>query len=291
MTWNPTEEFFSKEAAENITWKMKRYTAFDFPLKFFECKMQGFETEVSGYAVADKTEIATKKAFAEAWERLWFHKQSKESKEISNTSGFAAGSTNEMAQQNAKEELIERAVLMRAWQSQAGWQKGKFSTLKCKYIQFALYLKGWSIEVYDLDSSQGTVKCLFAKHTKLGLIFDSCFANDKSQCEKKLLYSILKNIYLPKLEPLERLAEYAKPLDHARFYADPENLPAFNFLKSKENVPAYFELENPELLQTTLLYKAGNFPAVALCQHPSWPKISWGRASIQGKNPCPHPLA
>ena len=241
--------------------------------------------------MSSQGEMAMKKAFAEAWERLWFLKQNKTEPELSNTSGFAAGEDSKMAITNAKHELIERAVLMSAWQNQIGWRSVKFSSFKTKFTQFALFLKGWRLEIYDLDSSEGIVKCLFAKHTHYGFIFDSCYVVKKIPSEQKLIYSILKNIFLPRLAPIENLSETAQPIEHARFYSDPKNLSVLDFLKSAKDSEFKFQLENPDLIQARLLHEAGTFPAVAFCQHPTWPKISWGRSSIQGKNPWPHPLA
>ena len=196
-----------------------------------------------------------------------------------------------MAMQNAKEELIVRALLNLAWQTQTGWRKTNFKGLKNKYIQFALILKGWRLRIYDLHSTEGHVKSIFATHSENGLIFDSCFNSDRKMSEQKLLYSILKNISLPKLEPFSDLPDVAKPLDHAKFYTDPKNLNALKFLDTNQTSDKIFTLKNPNLLETIILNKAGTFPAVAYCQHPTWPKISWGSSSIKGKNLWPHPLA
>lgn len=291
MNWNPEPDFFNRKAQNNVTWQQKQFSSWEFPLHFFECKIQGFGYTANGYAVDSDAHKAMTKAFAEAWERLWFYKTNATNKEISSTSGFAAGASNEMAIQNAREELIERAILLKAWSSQSGWRKSKIKLFKSKYIQFALILKGWQLELFEIHSNLGEVKCLFAKHRDRGLIFDSCYSNEGKTSEIKILNSILKNIFLPRLTPLKTLNEKALPVDHARYYCDPTNLKAFEFLKKQTHNKFVFELESPDLIETTILHQAGDLPAVAYCQHPTWPKISWGTSSIQGKNPWPHPLA
>jgi len=270
---------------------MRNYTAIDFPLRLFECKMQAFGLQTIGYAVDSDNEAALIKSFAEAWERIWFSKLVKQEHGPKNSNGFAAGSTNEMALENAEQELIERAMLLKAWQTQVGWNKTSLSSFKLKMIQFALWLKGWRLQVFDLNSNLGQVKCFFASHSDRGLIFDSCFVKTRKESEIKGVYSILKCIALPKITKMDELPAKAKPVDHARFYANPGNLKAIEFLNLQIKKDTTIELENPELINQKLLHEAGEFPAVALCQHPTWPKLSWGTNSIQGANPWPHPLA
>ncbi len=292
MKWDPSLEFFLKCSYQDITWQLKSFSESTFPLNFIECKMQRLEQISLGYAVESSQDLAVKKSFAEAWERLCFSNiYSENNLEFRNTSGFAAGDSLAMASKNAKEELIERAVFLTAWQSQSGWRKVNFSKLKTRYLKFALSLKGWKLDLYDLKSSEGIVKCLVARHKDRGLVFDSAFCENSFSTELKLLNSVLKNIFLPSVNPINKLTENSRPIDHAKFYASPEHLKSLDFLSLDLNAGVVFKLENPELLETNVIYDEEDFPTVVACSHPTWPKISWGTNSIQGKNPWPHPLA
>jgi hypothetical protein len=275
-----------------ITWELLKHSSKFFPFYFYECKMNGFDQTSFGYS-ADKVETAAiQKAFAEAWERIWLihlNKSDPKFSEILNSNGFAAGKTEAMAIKKAKEELIERAVLIEAWQQQRGWNKINIKSFSNKLLAIGLYLKGWKTFIFEINSNAGTVSTCFILHKKFGAIFDSCFKAEDA--EEKLLTSVIKNSFFQKAENYPDLPEKGSPESHRQFYSNPVNLKAFDFLMSNKSKIDSIYLQDLDKLFASLIVSADVFPAVAKAYNNSWAELSWGKQSIKGKNPWPHPLA
>lgn len=275
-----------------ITWEFVQYTGKLFPFSFYECKINGFNEQAFGHSV-DRSDIkAMQKAFAEAWERLWLKHLNNVNpafSQVQNSNGFAAGATDAMAIQKSREELIERAVLLQAWQFKKGWKKTKVKSFKNQLLRIGLALSGWKTHMFEVHSNSGSVLASFIIHKRLGVIFDSCFNSDNA--EEKLLMSLAKNSYFQVSEDSAQLPPIGIPEDHRRFYAVPKNSKAFQFLIKGDFSTESVTLSDTDKITVAVLNSAKNFPAVAYASNASWDKLYWGTQSIKGINSWPHPLA
>ena len=83
------------------------------------------------------------------------------------------------------------------------------------------------------------------------------------------------------------------PLDQMRFYRNVENLKALDFL-THENISSDQLIELPchDQTKSKIIFEGSKtLPAVCFSYNEKWPKLTWGKNSIVGKNPWPHPLA
>ena len=282
----------SNGAEALITWEFAQYTGGLFPFNFYECKISGFNQTAFGHSVDRSNLKALQKSFAEAWERLWLkHLNSSNPvfSQVENSNGFAAGATDSMAQEKAKEELIERAVLIQAWQQKTGWKKVRVQRFKNKLLCVGLALNGWKTYMFEVSSGASNVLTCFIIHKQLGTIFDSCFYSDFA--EEKLLMSVAKNSYFQKTANSVQLPSVGTPEDHRQFYSVPANSEAFQFLIKGDFTKAPVKLFDLDKISINLLTPAQNFPAVAYASNPAWDKLTWGTQSIKGINSWPHPLA
>jgi hypothetical protein len=207
------------------------------------------------------------------------------------SNGFAAGSSDEHAILASRNELIERVVLLTAWRSKSGWSRNTKMSPRSRLLCFALKLKGWSVNLFDLKSNIGTVKACLAIHKRYGAIFDTSFSDNEVQSEKKVIDSVAKNTFFAKELNFFDLPHIGFPEDHLKFYSVVENIKAFDFLLHEPLSNATIEISKFDSLETHLIVPAGMFPAVALSINPRWPKLVWGKNSISGLNSWPHPLA
>lgn len=277
-----------------IKWNFIQHTERLFPFYFFECEMEAWGRRTSGFSVSNQQGLAAKKSFAEAWERICLLEYAKRKVlplNIHSSNGFAAGDTNAMAIQNSRNELIERAVVLKAWSEAKGWNPAKISSLKNRLLISAMRLKGWELSFFELKSNLGTVQTCLALHSELGAIFDSTFGASVYEGEEKLLSSIIKNTFFQISKNGYQMPEVAHPEDHRLFYSDARNIEAFDFLYSENIRDHIIQINNTEATISELIIEAGDFPAVARTSNAYWPQLTWGLQSITGTNKWPHPLA
>ncbi len=277
-----------------ISWRFSKYSDRLFPFPFYECRMTGWGMESFGFGVSRNETQAVQKSFGEAWERLWLNKLASEDvvrDQIKTSNGFAAGRTDQMALINSKNELIERAVMMKAWSEKTGWVRTKPRSVGNRFLVWGLRLKGWQTSLFDIKSNLGQVKACLIQHSRLGSIFDTSFVSDETTVEEKLLLSVIKNSYFQNPKDNFDLPENGGPDDHRDFYSVPKNNDAFVFLKGHGVCEATVKFSNEDRIKSKLVVCAGDFPAVAYSSNASWPAFCWGRHSIGGTNPWPHPLA
>lgn len=277
-------DFESLGEQASIQWEFSAYKS-PFQMHIISCEMTGFSKNSKGTGVHWDKSKAIVLAFAEAWERLWYLKEVSVIEK--STSGMAAGSTLQMAQKNASEELIERVVLLSAWREQKGWRKGSGLSMKEHLLLIALRLQGWRIDFFDLSSDIGDVRVILGRHAERGALFDSCFKGVGTA--EKLLLSFLRMMLVPVSRDINEFPEQGSPIDHLRFYANPKHLEAFEFIETVDPKP--IEIGGLESLEVVSLVEPSQFPAVARASNKAWPKLTWGKSSIQGNNPWPHPLA
>lgn len=303
--WVPTGDFLSAKFADwhdkdghthKIEWHFSKISTSYFPVQIYECRISGFGFTASGYGTSSVADDALIKSFAEAWERLWFirlRRIDENFKGIFSSNGFASGSSNNMALENARQELIERSVLLKAWQSKSGWKKTRSGKLRHKFILFALGLLGWRVNFFSLSHSP-EVSAILGRHQEKGAVFDTSFDSNNACVHEKLLNSLIKSIALRIDIPSNyTLPVNGDPDDHNYFYCDPKNLAAFDFLDTaqRDQEEANISLSDFDKIVSTLLVPSSNFPAVAFAFHPEWPVLDWGQSSIHGENQWPHPLA
>lgn len=273
----------------NLKIEYNNYKLGFWPVEFFQCVIQDGALKSYGYAIERSKGLAKLKSFNEAVERLSFKRLSKE-KKYSSTTGFAAAENLNEAIVYAKQELIERELLKRAWAFRRGWHQISRKNLLNKILITLLRLHGWEVSLYEVQShfKKHTVLCGLAIHKNFGAVFDSSYFCG-SYTEDKIINSLIRQIYFFKPSNNVEFAEIGTPQDHKSFYANPKNLSAFDFLKSSEQ-EAQIELDHVDEIQVEI-HSNEKMPVIAIASNSFWNSFSWGRQSIFGANPYPHPLA
>lgn len=290
----------SNTKSVDFSWKFDRIEIGPALISCVRCTLQGSELEVTGYGEALWLGTAVKKCLAEAWERWWLlyliKSDNDEWKFIESSNGFAAALDRKLAVQAAQHELIERQILLNAWQSQEGWSHYKPKSLLANFIISLLAKWCWRGHFYLLESDTGhSILCGIYLHDELGSIFDATYLNrnNKTKAELKLTLSLLRSAKISESTPIDPKFELgldSQPSDHAKFYRNPYNNKAFDFLKTQPE-HAKINLDRIKDISTKVIYDLKEMPSVAVAFHPSWTVLRWGTQSIAGKNPWPHPLA
>ena len=250
-----------------------------------------------GYGDSLLRSSARAKAHGEAWERLWLAKLSQEQEGSLSSNGFAAGKTESDAHHAARMELIERAALLEAWREPRRWGSVRihlsYSPLKASLIRFF----GWSIEIFQILNQEGIyVLAGLCTHPTKGAVFDTSAGTSYQALSKKIMSSLLRQVLLSSAKTsqspktMESLPHRGEPADHASFYLEPAHLLAFEKIRNSEHL-ASCTLAGMNKIQIQTLPTPPGAPFVARATHPDWPQLTWGKQSIQGENPYPHPLA
>ena len=278
----------------NISWKLTQLRTRYLPIFLYQCKIEGWGLQAFGFGAARSKLEAAQKSYAEAWERLWINYLSHTDVnfyDVKNSNGFAAGLSNQMAIDNSKSELIERSVVLEAWAEQSGWSILRPMSLKNRLINFGFKIQGWRHDLFKVSSNAGPVLVSLLRNDEKGAIFDATFGGSLYDCEVRLFLSALKNSYFHKATWTEDIPFEGIPEDHRKYYSNPNHLAAFDFLNQKNSPSTEVILPHLDKVRTTVIVKAGPFPAVAYSSHPSWPSLSWGKNSTRGLNTWPHPIA
>lgn len=272
------------------------------PISLVECKLTGLGRQVSGYGHSLMYRDSLTRAFAEAWERLWVELLGLDGADGASaphsSNGYASGATPFEAEAAARRELIERAVLLTAWNTRKGWRRMSVTGLMNRVLSAALDAQGWSVALFALDELRlGSVICGLGTRRHGGAIFDSAYLGpdlDGAMAQSKILRSLLAKAVVLERNPsaYSPLPERGSPTSHRDFYTEPANLAAFDFIFDRTSRPEPIELGDYDALVSAVRISVAGFPYVASADHPCWPRLSWGRWSIQkGGNEWPHPLA
>ncbi len=291
--WNP----FDRSLAQ-VRWSFRSIREFNLPISWVTCEVTALGVSSSGGGEGLFFRTALVKALAEAWERWWM-KYLLRSGVCSpmSSNGFAAGRTRDDAFKAAKMELIERTVLLRAWKGRSGFQLYSPKDWLSRLLLNSTEIKGWRYSFFLIPTgSEFFVLTLLARHSDLGSVFDSiCSFELSRQVERKLTLSVLRSIWIhertPKPAAWWEFPDNGGPEDHALFYRRPENSVAFDFLNIPKKIDVEALASDSSSIATQMIYPGDLMPAVALATHPQWEPLSWGKQSIGGVNPFPHPLA
>lgn len=294
---------------QNLSWTFKKIQLKFKWLQFFECEITDGKISSHGYGHSFFIQRACEKALSESIERLYFKKQQKLDPTIISSNGFAAAPTEKLARQNAIDELIERQILLLAWSSRQGWHRYELRSPLSKVLKSEIEKFGWRLKIFAITAkieTHLTLLCAIAHHEIFGTVFDSNLLHSRVS-EIKLLQSIAKSacyaeIFKQRESPI--LPDIGKPNDHAEFYRNPKNDAAFDFLTKEDlgltahHVPKHklrkaepIELSGAEETQIETIFDQQTFRYVARANNKNWIPLNWGRQSIFGKNPFPHPLA
>lgn len=308
--WKPSLRFLRSGQAEFsvgstkkelIQWNFQSIDT-DFPLfSCVRCEMTGFGLKEAGYGDGMLLKTATIKAFAEAWERLILSHSRKNGVladlRVSSSNGFAAGPTTEAATRNATNELLERHLFLDAWQSQQGWQPYLIKGALNSFLVHHLVRRRWDTRFFRITSGAGsTVLAGISQHKKFGTVFDSHLIENTrpNMTSRKLILSLVRASLLQEecdIGDSFELPEAGKPQDHARYYRHPKSQPAFDFLTTQKDTTDSILLKNLQEIKTLSILPVTQFPAVSYAYNPHWAPLNWGKQSIHGVNPFPHPLA
>lgn len=307
--WKPGLAFLRSQNADAslandfkmpITWQFCEIGTARLPFHYIRCDMKCFEFETVGQGYSTSLVQAMRQALAEAWERMWLRIPHKlplfEDFDFTSSNGFAAGATSSAALNSARDELIERSVILTAWQNMTGWQPKKPISLTFKLLKSALINDGWTVRLFKIEEvTFGPVLAALATHPEKGSVFDSKTIGDLSVawCESKLIHSLFRSIFAQSKFEQDNtvLPDSGGPEDQAAFYRNPTAIQAFEFLDRIEAQQGIIELPDPGAIRQQILFTSAAMPAVAVATHSEWPVLSWGKNSIAGKNAWPHPLA
>ena len=283
-----------------ITWQFSEIGTARLPFHYIRCDMKLFEFETAGQGYSTSLVQAMRQALAEAWERMWLRIPQKIHQigdfDFSSSNGFAAGATGSTALNSARDELIERSVVLTAWQNMTGWQPARPKSLTFKLLRSALINEGWTVRLFKIEEvTFGPVLALLATHPEKGSVFDSKTIGDLpiSRCESKLIHSVFRSTFAQSKfeQDIHALPDSGGPQDQAAFYRNPLAIQAFAFLDQIEAQQGIIELPDPQNVRQQIFFASASMPAVAVATHSQWPVLSWGKESIAGKNSWPHPLA
>lgn len=288
--------------AMDLRWSILSVPTGVLPISVVECRLSGLGRTVHGYGDSLFYRGSLTQAFAEAWERLCFdlYKDGPSSGADGATSsnGFACGATAREAVEAARSELIERAVLLAAWHSRHGWAKDTPTGFLPRVLASLLESRGWEVSLFRITERRlGLVSCAFGLRPGGGVLFDSCYQRpgmSPAAAQTKVLRSLLRSALVQEKAPVSPapLPESGGPQAHRAFYADPAHGAAFDFLRELEDDPQPVELGGYGAVRTSVLDEVADFPRVAVASNHRWPRLAWGRESMQeGGNEWPHPLA
>lgn len=265
------------------------------------CKMTVDGEAVAGYGDRLLRHGACVVAFAEAWERFHLDHVTAEvlqdAPPPSSSNGVAAGPTDAAALEWARRELVDRTLFLSAWQTMTGLNPIERTGFAASALAAMISSQGWTPRLYAVSSPDVPETCIaaFAFHPTFGLAFDSLATGPwehPATATRRAMALLLRvvdyrtRIHAPGFElPID-----GGPEDHARFYTDPGRAAEVRDLLGAFR-PGQVRLATPGATRSVLLWSAGEFPAVAYAYNKSWPRLLWGRRSIEGTNPWPHPLA
>lgn len=296
--WSPSIGFLKAQSCDlaglgKVSWSFTELGRSLMPFRYIECHLQVGEISARGYAESIGLKNALVKSLAEAWERFWMMKQGREGfGNLLTSNGFAAGADLAHAKSRAEEELIERQWILTAWQSMSGFERVEILPLRVQLARLFFIAEGYNLRFFKVCFHGKSVLAGLATSTTEGAVFDAVFGLEPEKFIK-LSRSLLRAIVIgrslnPTTTPYQ-LPEQGHPADHLRFYRCPRNLVAFDFLNAR--VPKSFDAFDHRGIQVEEVYTGGLLPAVARAWHPDWIRLSWGKISIQGQNPWPHPIA
>ena len=309
-TWRPTQRFLSTGEGtvwnpflnkhETLRWYYAQIPTPGFKGVALVCYLKCDSELTLGFGESVHLMGAQISSLAEAWERLWMRKIYRQfgnrfrKVRTSSSNGFAAGSSVKDAIRRSRQELIDREIFLRCWQSMSGWKFHSPKSKISKRLIRQLCEVGWRIDFYKAHAKNlGTTLAILARHQKKGIIFDTNYlvrGQRISKSEEKLLRFLFREYALRKLKSVDRkwkLPKKGVPNDHAIFYSVVKNQSAFGFLaNAHSSLPE--EMSSPKEIITEVLIPVTDFPAVAVSYHPRWIILNWGTQSISGKNPWPH---
>lgn len=287
---------------EPIQWNFRQIKKIAYPITVTQCEFDGFGIKMSGFGDGVFLKNSLIQSFAEGWERLWMRYLTQNRNTLfpglENSNGYAAGRTSKEALDSSKGELIERAIFLEAWAARRGWRPYQLRSVRSKMLKAVLKTQGWRTRFFLFsDKNLGVVLGGLIQHKQFGAVFDAAYTPDifsRASVECKLLRSLIRCSPIKALATSDlnwSLPQDGAPQDHAKYYADPGNDRAFEFLDDPKSAEGIFNLPNPSEIVSKIIVSTSEFPAVAVSFHSKWPQLQWGKQSIRGDNLWPHPLA
>lgn len=288
--------------AEPVQWKFRQIRKNGYPITVTQCEFDGLGINISGFGDSIFLKNSLTQSFAEGWERLWMRYLTQSANTLfpglENSNGYAAGRTFQEALDRSRGELIERALFLEAWVTRRGWWPYRLGGIRSKMMKLILKAQGWRTRFFLFsDKNLGFVLGGLIQHDQLGSVFDAVYISDTSSVssyELKLLRSLIRCSPVKALAVSDlhgSLPQEGIPQDHSKYYADPNNAQAFQFLDDPQSAEGIFDLPDPSEIVSKVVTPPTEFPAVAVSFHAGWPKLQWGKQAVRGDNPWPHPLA
>ena len=297
--WNPSYAFLSNGIAqtsvngksEEIRWRFTSYgPGTKLPIRLLRCHLEGFGTSAVGIGDSWSFKGAAMKSLAEAWERLCMHVYKRD--ESDSDAWYASGRTVGEAMAKARNDLVERKLLIESWQHQQGWFPYSLEDFVATEMVSSLDRRGWSVNVHALKSQDHEIVLAGrAIHRQYGTAFNTQYLSS-TQDEVKLLRTLIRRIASAEIYERQddwELPDEGRPEDHAIFYQYPANARAFYFVDNCVKTP--ISLPNKQEISVEMICDRGEMPPVARARHQDWGSLSWGRQSIRERNLWPHPLA
>jgi len=302
-TWSPNLKFLKSgqitidigSLKENITWNFNNLKSFLPGITNIECEINAFGVMAKGYGDGFSLHISLIKAFAEAFERAVMLAKCPEA---SSSNGFSAERNQQLAIYSSRNELLERSILLEAWKNKYAFSFHHHKSITVKFYELFLKQRKIKLEYFKINSNAGEVLAVLAQHSNGQCLFDSTYLvpmkKQTQDAERRLLLSVNRNLGVfdkCKLEAEWKLPEKGLPEDHRKFYLNPANKIAFDFLKKINSNENRLILPEVEKIKSEVIFEHPGLPVVANSHHTKWKKLEWGKCSIDGINPWPHPLA
>jgi len=256
-------------------------------LKIYTAIVKNNEIEVEGHSESYKKSSGLIRSYFEALERLALFKPS----DLRSSNGVGAGATLDFAKKSAIQELIERHLLLTAWESKNSWVSHELKSLWVKINVSYLRKLGWRLKFYRILTDSGVMLCGLSQHVQEGSVFDCVFSLETQKIsflERKLLFSITRMLSIP-MKAISDLSEASRLIDHMRYYRNPQRNSVFDFIKNSEKKVISVKTLVPNI-ECKLLNKHLSLAYVVHAKSAQMLEFKWGLKSLGSNNCFPHPL-
>lgn len=277
----------------NPTWTHHTIDVGKYPISLIRCTIESSIGTSTGYGESFFPKKAIDKSLSEAWERqhLIYIKNNLpdlRDKTGGYSNGFAAGKNINESRLRAKFELIERYVFIQAWKNMSGWYAHFLLSSRAKVISKLLAVNNWHCRFFELRANKYVIIAGLAVHKEYGAVFDSTLNLNIKLAEIKIILSLIKGISIREKSNEVGALISDDPNSHGKFYGDPKNLVAFNFLNNATTNSISYDIDEDDFKYIDFKLSP-KMPFVSVAWNEKWPPIQWGDNSISGNNQWPHP--
>ncbi len=282
---------------KHIKWSFKDISDPKYLVRYIECTMTDGLIISTGYGDCFYTKNSMFQAFNEAWERFNFLLMNgKIESNPKSSNGFAAGESIFSARKASANELIEREMVLNAWNNKTGFMDYNVTSVLVKVLTFLINKNSdWNFQYFRIkDQNNNETLFAYAFHKQHGIVTDSIYisSNKYKYFELKLLRSILKLIVinLNIVNKVKREPSFSRPIDHIIFYKSISNAQKLISHIKKSNDNQIIITKDINKIKNTIIFNGEIMPIVYFSWNENWQKLNWGLETLNGEVDCLHPI-